>query len=258
MSGSDASPPASVSCGPANSSGRSVSGPSSTYPTSLSMVLGLDDWDRDQCVPIGEERLLAAVRTVLGPQVERLLSPPVPPDSTGPFDPFGEDAGRRSGPVPPVAALPHVSASSARSRPGSSSSRRTCSGRTGLVTSTRRVPRAESHRPPCRHVSSSLVPNGHVDDFPWRYFVHRGPSDCAGTLRFYRGRSVARNSEPVRRVHRVRRRDRSMVERSATRRPSAARLPWASSPPRELTRGLRAAAPGTSCSVPRTVGSRTR
>ena len=27
--------------------------------------------------------------------------------------------------------------------------------------------------------------NGHLDDFPWHYFVHRGASDCKGTLRFY-------------------------------------------------------------------------
>ena len=27
--------------------------------------------------------------------------------------------------------------------------------------------------------------NGHLDDFPWHYFVHSGPSDCKGTLRFF-------------------------------------------------------------------------
>lgn len=27
--------------------------------------------------------------------------------------------------------------------------------------------------------------NGHLDDFPWHYFVHNGPSDCKGTLRFF-------------------------------------------------------------------------
>ena len=26
---------------------------------------------------------------------------------------------------------------------------------------------------------------GHLDDFPWREFVHRGPTTCQGTLRFY-------------------------------------------------------------------------
>ena len=27
--------------------------------------------------------------------------------------------------------------------------------------------------------------NGHLDDFPWHYFVHNGPSGCKGTLRFF-------------------------------------------------------------------------
>jgi hypothetical protein len=27
--------------------------------------------------------------------------------------------------------------------------------------------------------------HGHLDDFPWHYFVHRGASDCNGVLRFY-------------------------------------------------------------------------
>src|SRR3546814_16739074 len=27
--------------------------------------------------------------------------------------------------------------------------------------------------------------NGHLDDFPWQWFVHSGHRDCIGTLRFY-------------------------------------------------------------------------
>lgn len=44
---------------------------------SLSVVtLGIDRWERDRCQPIQEARLLAAVRKVLGPQVENLRMPP--------------------------------------------------------------------------------------------------------------------------------------------------------------------------------------
>jgi hypothetical protein len=33
--------------------------------------------------------------------------------------------------------------------------------------------------------------NGHLDDFPWHWFTHGGPSDCKGTLRFFeRGASL--------------------------------------------------------------------
>ena len=56
------------------------------------MVLGLDDWDEGHAQAIGEERLLAAVRRVLGPPVRRLLSPPMPPESEGPVDPLGDSA----------------------------------------------------------------------------------------------------------------------------------------------------------------------
>jgi len=44
---------------------------------SLSVVtMGIDQWDLSACQPIQEARLLAAVRKVLGPQVESLRSPP--------------------------------------------------------------------------------------------------------------------------------------------------------------------------------------
>ena len=44
---------------------------------SLSVVtLGIDKWEKDRCQPIQEARLLAAVRKVLGTQVENLRMPP--------------------------------------------------------------------------------------------------------------------------------------------------------------------------------------
>ena len=44
---------------------------------SLSVItMGTDRWEKDRCLPIKEARLLAAVRNVLGPQVESLRVPP--------------------------------------------------------------------------------------------------------------------------------------------------------------------------------------
>lgn len=40
------------------------------------IVAGLDDWDIEHASPLTERRLLAAVRDELGPQVERMLTPP--------------------------------------------------------------------------------------------------------------------------------------------------------------------------------------
>ncbi len=57
-------------------------------PNISAMVMGLDDWDTTHSSQISEERLLAAVREQLGPQVERLLSPPQSPESGGFSSPF--------------------------------------------------------------------------------------------------------------------------------------------------------------------------
>jgi hypothetical protein len=46
---------------------------------SLSVVtLGIDRWEKERCQPIQEARLLAAVRKVLGPQVEKPADAAVP------------------------------------------------------------------------------------------------------------------------------------------------------------------------------------
>lgn len=41
------------------------------------VTMGIDRWEKDRCQPIQEARLLANVRSVLGPQVESLRMPPV-------------------------------------------------------------------------------------------------------------------------------------------------------------------------------------
>jgi hypothetical protein len=55
------------------------------------VVMGLNYWDPTACVPIGEDRLLTAVRRVAGPQVAR-LGPPIRPGVDGPFNPFTPEA----------------------------------------------------------------------------------------------------------------------------------------------------------------------
>lgn len=47
------------------------------------MMMGLDDWPVHHCREISEPRLLQAVQGELGPQVARLLTPPVAPDADG-------------------------------------------------------------------------------------------------------------------------------------------------------------------------------
>jgi hypothetical protein len=47
------------------------------------MVMGLEDWPISHSVEIGEERLLASVQNILGPQVKRLMTAPKAPETVG-------------------------------------------------------------------------------------------------------------------------------------------------------------------------------
>ena len=152
------------------------------------MVEGLDHWSLDHARVISEDRLLAAVRRSLGPQVNRLYEPPLPDE-----EPFGlppSDPAYRIG-VPvgvfpkwlrcPRCKLLSDADSGVFTREGSSSRpdevqyvHAGCSKR------------GKGRAPACvpaRFVVACRA--GHLDDFPWREFVHRGPTTCEGTLRFY-------------------------------------------------------------------------
>src|SRR5437660_10025304 len=62
-------------------------------PYISTMVMGLDDWENPYPAMVGEERLLQAVRAVLGSQVLRLLAPSEAPETAGgPPNPCDETA----------------------------------------------------------------------------------------------------------------------------------------------------------------------
>ncbi|MCX5110048.1 DUF1998 domain-containing protein [Streptomyces sp. NBC_00378] len=152
---------------------------------SATMVLGLDHWELLQATQLTEDRLLAAVRRRLGPQVTTLRTPPQMQESS---DPFGEWT--RVG--VPVALFPRWLRCSREQcnqlspassglfeleehffRPENTRYVHTCFG-TG-----RRRPTAV----PARFLIA--CPAGHMDDFPWQYFVHRGGTpahDCTLSL----------------------------------------------------------------------------
>ncbi|SEF58192.1 protein of unknown function [Thermomonospora echinospora] len=143
----------------------------------LSVILmGLDFWDLAQARILTEDRLLAAVRRKLGPQVETLRTPPYTPEEGN--DVFGDWT--RVG--VPVAAFPRYL--------------RCTDGRCNRLASIDSrlfdlVPSAYSpdkvryvhgcrgngnRRPlavPARFVLACTT-DGHLDDFPWSYYVHRG------------------------------------------------------------------------------------
>ncbi|MFC5752591.1 DrmB family protein [Actinomadura rugatobispora] len=138
------------------------------------VVAGLDDWDLAKTTIVREDRLLAAIRRELGPQVETLRTPPYIPETS---DPFAEWT--RVG--VPVRLFPRwlrcsdlrcnrlapVESSMFELLPHSFSPERIryvhgCRGRGGS-------------RPtvvPARFVLA--CEGGHLDDFPWLYYVHGG------------------------------------------------------------------------------------
>lgn len=156
----------------------------------LSVVtMGLDRWEIGRCPPIEEARLLEAVRRVLGQQVERLRMPPViKEENASPFTPEGKIG-------VPVRPFP----------------RWLRCVRCGLLAefdSGLFTIKENPYRPDQTHFihtscekgsHSDAVParfllacrNGHLDDFPWHWFVHAGTAACKGTLRFFeRGASL--------------------------------------------------------------------
>jgi hypothetical protein len=151
-------------------------------PNIAAMVMGLDDWKLQYATPVGEERLLAAVRSQLGRQVERLMLPPVDPDESN-RDPLN---GPRIG--VPVAAFPQWYRC-----PWCDLVAPLSSGLFELQSDPYRPDRVRY-----RHTACNKSPNppavlptrfqlacshGHIDDFPWLRFAHSGATSCNGPLR---------------------------------------------------------------------------
>ena len=150
------------------------------------MVMGLDDWPVEQGVTeISEPRLLRAVQHELGPQVARLLTPPVSSDSAGvmagPFDDTA-NVGVPVAPFPRWQVCPYC--------------RLLAPIQSGLYElrldpyrkdKSRYVHRIckKPGKPPTVVPARFLVAceHGHLDDFPWVEFVHRGRTDCRYELR---------------------------------------------------------------------------
>ncbi|UNO50706.1 DUF1998 domain-containing protein [Alicyclobacillus acidoterrestris] len=147
------------------------------------ITMGLDRWDVNHCQPVEEARLLAAVRRVLGPQVERLRVPPFLRDENA--SPFSAE-GKIGVPV----------------RPFPRWLRCVKCGLLGEYDSGLFDIKPDPYRPDRTHFvhtncekgsNTDAVParfllacrNGHLDDFPWHWYVHSGPSECTGTLRFF-------------------------------------------------------------------------
>ena len=147
------------------------------------LTMGLERWDEQRCLPIDESRLLDAVKRVLGNQVTRLRMPPIKPDDK--VDRFSPEA-RIGVPVRPFPRWLRCVRCGTLAEFDS-----------GLFEIKEDLYRPENthfvHKICEKGKNSDAVParfllacrNGHLDDFPWRWFVHEGQSDCKGTLFFF-------------------------------------------------------------------------
>ncbi len=149
------------------------------------MTMGLDSWKQDYCHPIEEPRLLDQVRKMCGSQVERMLQPPVcEEERDNPHDPISYIGV----PVQPFPRWFRCVKCGLMAEYDS-----------GLFEVKDNFYRPERTRfvhvncPKGNGKPVDAVPvrflvackNGHLDDFPWRWFVHDGPSECQGALYFY-------------------------------------------------------------------------
>lgn len=156
-------------------------------PNFCVMVLGLDDWDEIAGQEINEERLLAAVRRAVGPRIAKLLAPPVPPEANGALDPLGEAA--RVG--VPVAVFPEWFRCPICQLLAPVGTRlfefKANPYRPDLAKFVHAGCSRARGKPPTAVPARFLVAceQGHMDDFPWTYYVHRGGPACKGTLTFY-------------------------------------------------------------------------
>ena len=148
-------------------------------PHFSAILMGLDDWPVAHCRPIVEERLLDAVQRAVGGQVERLVVPP--------FNAVDRSFVAASDTVTglPVATFPRylrcpfcrLLAPVERFR---------------IKTTPGRPDKARWAHMNCQKAKEpSVLParflfaceGGHLDDFPWHEYVHRGTSACISDLR---------------------------------------------------------------------------
>lgn len=148
------------------------------------LVMGLDDWDEKFCKEITEERLLAAMQKRFGPQLGKLLLPPVTTSEDA------QNPGRPSLGVP-VSPFPRWLRCSVCGIMSSAES-----GVFSLSTDPRRPDQTRYVHKSCR--STKIPPTaqsmrfllackeGHLTDFPWVEFVHEGHTICKGPVLKFR------------------------------------------------------------------------
>ena len=147
------------------------------------ITMGLDFWNKDRCTPVQEARLLNEVKRFVGSQVSQLLMPPVQSEDN--VDIHSPDA-FIGVPVKPFPRWLRCVKCGLLAEYDS--------GLFEIRDNPYRPEQTHFVHKSCQHGTNvEAVParflvaceHGHLDDFPWRWFVHGGPSECPGSLRFF-------------------------------------------------------------------------
>jgi len=152
------------------------------------VTLGIEKWDKNQCMPVQEVRLLAAVRKVLGPQVEGLRMPPFQKEDISRWS-SESNIGVPVKPFPRWMRCVRCGLLSAYDdglfelKVDRNRSERTRFVHKDCRGSQNNQPPRDADAVPARFLLACRA--GHLDDFPWHYYVHGGKSDCRGKLRFF-------------------------------------------------------------------------
>jgi hypothetical protein len=144
-------------------------------PFVSTMMMGLDEWAEGHCTEIIEGRLLNEVRRRLGEKVKKLVGPPVPAEEEQTWVPL--DPNQRIG--IPVAVFPRwVRCPNCKLLAPLSSGLFTLKVDPYHPEKTKYVHENchQAKRPPTVLPARFMVTctRGHLDDFPWSHFVHRG------------------------------------------------------------------------------------
>jgi hypothetical protein len=146
-------------------------------PNMSALIMGLDDWDTRYTSEITEERLLGALQKRLGPQLQKLVLPPMTFDEDG-RDPTAPPIGVPVAPFPRWLRCPLCGALATID-----------SGMFQLVQDQYRPDKTRyvhgncgggSKNPPTAFPVRFLVAcrEGHLSDFPWIEYVHNGVTPC--------------------------------------------------------------------------------
>ena len=156
-------------------------------PNMSALILGLDDWDKQYCTEIPEDRLLAAIQRRLGAQVKKLYLPPMDLDADSHPDPTAPALGVPVAPFPRWLRCPMCDLLATVE-----------SGYFQLVQDERRPDRTRYVHGNCPNAKNqpTVLPvrfllacrEGHLTDFPWIEYVHQQAVPCKParlTLREY-------------------------------------------------------------------------